>query len=59
MEKKTTQKKLSLKSETIRSLTPAEQGQVVGGGTTAITCTCPKTSACTTAASCGTTTYAR
>ncbi len=40
--KKTT-RKLTLNAETVRTLTPAELGQVVGGKTTAVTCTCPPT----------------
>jgi len=46
---KKTMKKLSLKSETVRTLTPAELGQVVGGKTTAVTCTCTGTATCGTA----------
>ncbi|MDY7228738.1 hypothetical protein [Hyalangium rubrum] len=45
MEKKTG-KKLSLKSETIRSLTSSQGGHELKRGTTAITCTCPRTQEC-------------
>ena len=59
---KKVQKKLSLNAETVRTLTPGEQGQVMGGKTTAITCTCPttrtidaaRTQYCTTAIRCTT-----
>ena len=46
-------KKLTLNKETLRVLNADQLAQVGGGATTAITCTCPRTSYCTTAPSCG------
>lgn len=42
-EKKPSPKKLSLKKETVRVLNDEALAQVVGGKTTAISCTCPTT----------------
>jgi hypothetical protein len=47
--KKQNSKKLALLTQTVRNLDPSDLGQVAGGKTTAITCTCPKTTLCTTA----------
>ncbi len=44
--KKTT-KKLTFDAQTVRVLNPADLQNVVGGKTTAITCTCTNTTACT------------
>jgi hypothetical protein len=46
MKKRTT--KLALNVETIRVLTTKETKEVIGAGTTAITCTCQTTARCTT-----------
>jgi len=53
--KKQAGKKLTLSTETLRTLTSANDlGQVVGGGeTTAITCGCPTQACPTTAITCG------
>ncbi len=40
---KKTMKKLTLDAQTVRVLNPVEMANVVGGKTTAITCTCPTT----------------
>lgn len=48
--KKTT-KKLTLQAQTVRVLNPSDLQNVVGGNTTAITCTCA-TRGCTTAITC-------
>lgn len=38
-----TTKKLALQAQTVRILNPVDLANVVGGKTTAITCTCPTT----------------
>jgi len=48
---KKTAKKLTLDAQTVRVLNPADMQNIVGGQTTAITCTCP-TGGCTTAITC-------
>jgi hypothetical protein len=45
--KKQMTKKLALLTQTVRNLDPADLGRVVGGKTTAVTCTCPVTQLCT------------
>jgi hypothetical protein len=46
--KKQNGKKLALLTDTVRNLDPADLGRAVGGITTFVTCTCPKTTFCTT-----------
>lgn len=50
--KKQTTKKLALLTQTVRTLDPKELGQVAGGKTTAITCTCGGTARCTAGTEC-------
>jgi hypothetical protein len=45
--KKQNGKKLALLTQTVRNLDPSDLGRIVGGKTTAITCTCPLTTRCT------------
>jgi hypothetical protein len=45
--KKQNGKKLALLTQTVRNLDPADLGNVAGGKTTAITCTCPPSTRCT------------
>jgi len=50
---KKTMKKLALDTQTVRILNPTDLQNVVGGTTTAITCTCNTTVCPTTAITCG------
>jgi hypothetical protein len=50
---KKTSKKLALDTQTVRVLNPTDLQNVVGGTTTAITCTCATVNCPTTAITCG------